>query len=126
MATHHKYLNIPCHVTMCIDILWPHTINISTHLNNCYGFLISDDRTRCSVVFINKGVTVSQTDVTIEWEGNGPGVIPADTADTFTCEVNNNPPRSCKQSALYTCHCFLPSLNSIPYTFPSKGYSLIL
>ena len=37
-------------------------------------------------------------EVVVEWEGTGPGVAPADTVDVFTCEVNDNPPRSCESA----------------------------
>ena len=36
--------------------------------------------------------------VTVEWEGTGPGVDPANTVDVFFCEVNGNLRRACKSS----------------------------
>lgn len=43
---------------------------------------------------------MNTTAVVVEWEGTGPGVAPADTVNLFTCEINDNPPRSCESAAV--------------------------
>lgn len=61
----------------------------------------TDNSDRCAAVFINKGVTVDleQDTVTVEFAGTGPGMLPQDTVNEFSCifNGNNDPgPRDCK------------------------------
>ena len=60
--------------------------------------MFPDNSARCSVIFINKGLTVDSQvgNLTVQWEGNGPGIDPDDTVDAFECEINSGTPRPCE------------------------------
>ena len=63
----------------------------------------TDNSERCAAVFINKGASVDfELDtITFEFTGTGPGILPQDTVNEFTCVFNRDSnPRNCKLEIL--------------------------